>query len=72
MNHLILSLAIINYVENNINKCLLGTSVTSILEILDEYVDDDKIYANLVHYFESRRKLFASKKKGTFDDYCNQ
>jgi hypothetical protein len=70
INQLLISIAIVNYVEKNIEACLKGTCITKLNELINISFDEsDK--TNLLKYYNERALLFSKDKFSTFKSYTN-
>ena len=68
----LLSIIIIDYVENNIEACLEGRSLETVAKILNYSIKDDKLYEDLINYYIERRDLFHSDVYSRFERYCKE
>jgi hypothetical protein len=70
INQLLISIAIVNYVEKNIEACLKGTCITKLNELINISFEGDDAF-NLLKYYNERALLFSRDKFSTFESYTN-
>ena len=70
INQILLSIAMVRYVEQNIKKCLTMKCVNSIEKLINEMFSNNE-KEDLIKYYSERKKLFKSDKNEVFKEYTN-
>jgi hypothetical protein len=66
-NNILLSIAIIEFVDKHIKECLEGNFFT-LNEVINFYFKNE-VKINLLSYYENRKNIFRKNKLSTFDNY---